>query len=230
MQLSLPPPDRSLDTPSDLHAPSYPTRHYLIASWLLGAALLCLAAIAGNPGVEAHELASLKLLRSLGSETLRWLMLAMYQFQIPVLAAVTAAGLALPLRRRQWRLVAESAVLLLGAMPLDLVLKAAFHRARPAVDQLVPAHGYSFPSGHTMSAAVIVGWALCMILRSSLRRSTRMAMACAVVMIVVLVALSRVYLGAHYPSDVVASCIAAACWISLCLAYFETLRPRSLAT
>ncbi|QMV74875.1 phosphatase PAP2 family protein [Comamonas piscis] len=227
MQLDFPAADRSLHPTTPWTWALSTSKRFLILSWILATSLLILAAFVINPSVEAQELVLIKRLRSIDSAQLQGLMLAMHWIQTPLLVLVALVALAFPVVRRQWRLVGESAALLIGAAPLNFTLKTAFHRTRPALEPLVSAHGFGFPSGHTLSAAIVVGWALCMTLRSSLAWSLRLCLGFALMGIVALVGLSRMYLGAHYFSDIVASCIVSACWISLCLAYCDTLRSRS---
>lgn len=228
MQLELPAADRSLQPTTPWPRALSTSKRFLILSWLLGISLLILAAFVINPSVEAQELVLIKKLRSIGQAQLHGLMLAMHRIQTPLLVLVALVAFAFPIIRRQWRLVGESAALLIGAAPLNVILKTAFHRTRPALEPLVSAHSFGFPSGHTVSAGIVVGWALCMTLRSSLDWSSRLCLGVALMGIVALVGFSRIYLGAHYFSDIVASCIVSACWISLCMAYCDTLRSRSL--
>jgi membrane-associated phospholipid phosphatase len=86
---------------------------------------------------------------------------------------------------------------------LFLYLKLVFQRPRPELPHLAPATGYSFPSGHAaVTAALFIILALVYAHRSG-RRSGRAAMLVAA-LLVLLVGISRVYLGVHHPSDVVA--------------------------
>jgi undecaprenyl-diphosphatase len=96
-----------------------------------------------------------------------------------------------------------------GALLLNSQLKLLFARPRPDIfPPLVVEHSYSFPSGHTMSAAAVYGlWALL------LWQRRRYGWALVAGLWVPLVALSRVYLGAHYPSDVLASLALGTIWL-----------------
>jgi membrane-associated phospholipid phosphatase len=111
-----------------------------------------------------------------------------------------------------------------GAL-LNLELKNHFARARPdVVEMLRRANGYSFPSGHAMGTTVVVGALTYLAMRSSREWRTKaaaMALGCCVILAV---SLSRVYLGVHWFSDVVAGMAAGAtCVIVMTMAY-ETLR------
>ena len=126
-----------------------------------------------------------------------------------VLVLLIAAG-----RTREARFLLSSA---LGCLLLNVLLKLAFHRARPhaAPAYLLPRpSSLSFPSGHTMGSAGVIG-SLALVVRVLRPPRTvwiSVAVLCAV--LVLGVALSRVYLGAHYPSDVLGGLFAAASWIS----------------
>lgn len=104
-----------------------------------------------------------------------------------------------------------------GCLLLNVLLKLVFHRARPSAElpYLLPRPtSLSFPSGHTMGSAGVIG-SLIVIVRV-LRPPRRVWISSAVVGggVIVGVAASRVYLGAHYPSDVLGGLLAAASWLS----------------
>ncbi len=92
----------------------------------------------------------------------------------------------------------------LSAELLYLIIKPAFHRERPRViERLADAGWYSYPSGHAMLAPVIYGFGLLLLARSVQHRWTRIVLLALSGIIPPSIALSRVYLGVHYPSDVV---------------------------
>lgn len=96
-----------------------------------------------------------------------------------------------------------------GAVLMSEVLKTLFGRTRPDVlPPLVIAPGYSFPSGHTITAASLYG-AIALFLWAAKRRL--LAIGCLV--LIPLVGLSRIYLGVHFPSDVLASMALASGWL-----------------
>lgn len=114
-----------------------------------------------------------------------------------------------------------------GGMLLNVLLKYTFQRARPSFDEpLVTLATYSFPSGHTMSATVFYGflaaYCVCRIQRPGLRVLAGLAACC----MVALVALSRVYLGAHYLSDVLAAVAEGCAWLAICISGVSTWRRK----
>lgn len=105
-----------------------------------------------------------------------------------------------------------------GAMLLNLVLKTEFERMRPRFENpLVELDTYSFPSGHTAAAVAFYGVLAAFLVSRFHERRRRAACVAAAVGAVLLVALSRVYLGAHYPSDVLAAMCSSTVWLVLCL-------------
>jgi membrane-associated phospholipid phosphatase len=104
-----------------------------------------------------------------------------------------------------------------GGLMLNALVKHAFQRARPVfADPLLTLPTYSFPSGHTAGATV--WWAFFVVLVFAYRPALawRAAAAALAVVMVALTALSRVYLGVHYPSDVLAAIAEGCGWQALC--------------
>ncbi len=135
--------------------------------------------------------------------------LGYYYVVLPLLVAASLAFL-----YKGWRL---SAVLLVvstaGGAFLTTVLKAVFRRARPEViDSGYTAGFYSFPSGHATVAVGFYG-ALALVLAYHLRGPARLAALGAGALLVLLIGFSRLYLGVHYPTDVLAGFLAAPLWL-----------------
>lgn len=117
-------------------------------------------------------------------------------------------------------------VAVMGGGALNLVLKDAFQRPRPALFEWRTSYAghSSFPSGHAMTAMVLY-WTLAYLIArleaGTLLRRTTWAVAAVVVL---LVGLSRVYLGVHYPSDVLAGFVIGFAWAMFCAAGIELIR------
>ena len=106
------------------------------------------------------------------------------------------------------------AITMIGAGLLNITLKLAFKRPRPVpFFNLSPPETYSFPSGHSLTSAVFFG-ALAAILTARIK-SKRVQVAIWVVAtaMFLLIGLSRIYLGVHYTTDVIAGFAAALIWI-----------------
>lgn len=106
------------------------------------------------------------------------------------------------------------AVTMAGASVLNVMLKLSFGRARPTAffDTPLPS-SYSFPSGHALLSLCFYG-ALAVAVAPRLRRpAARAAVWAAAGLLAALIGFSRIYLGVHYPSDVVAGYAAALVWV-----------------
>lgn len=135
------------------------------------------------------------------------------------------------LRRRHrwhsWRVP----VVALGSTLLNGLLKITYHRPRPLVPHLVAAHGLSFPSGHAMVAASFWGLLWWLARRNLPPGARRTAALWGLPVLALLVGGSRVYLGVHYASDVLAGFAAGLAWLGLSLAVigrFERRAARAL--
>jgi uncharacterized membrane protein YdjX (TVP38/TMEM64 family)/membrane-associated phospholipid phosphatase len=121
------------------------------------------------------------------------------------------------LRERIWILTLAAAVG--GAMLVNLALKAIYERARPRFDDpLLELGTYSFPSGHTAAAVAFYGVLAAFLVSRFYDARRRAACVAGAIAAVALVAFSRIYLGAHYLSDVVGAVCSSTAWLVLCLA------------
>jgi undecaprenyl-diphosphatase len=114
-----------------------------------------------------------------------------------------------------------------GGMILNSLVKLAFHRARPVFDNpIVTLTTYSFPSGHTMAATVLYGLLAAFALSTIHEWRWRLLVILTALILILLVGFSRIYLGAHYLSDVLGAMAEGLAWLALCLTAVDTLRRR----
>ena len=133
--------------------------------------------------------------------------------------AVAIAGAVVGIRvRRWWPGLAAMAVLVIGVVS-RLGLAALVGDTRPPrVDWLVPVHGFSFPSGHAATSALVAGALGWLLSQLTSGRTARVAIAAALGAWALLVGLSRMYLGVHWVSDVLGSWLLAGAWLAGLLA------------
>ena len=119
--------------------------------------------------------------------------------------------------RKQYLNAATLAMLLGGLGGIELVLKASFHVARPTVfEHMTHAAGYSFPSGHAMRGIGLFGFVAVLLVTYGPGVAWRWIAAAAFALVGVAICASRVYLGVHWPTDVIAGGLAAAAWVAAC--------------
>jgi undecaprenyl-diphosphatase len=143
---------------------------------------------------------------------------------IVVLTIAVVAGLFLYLTNHKY-----SALLLLvsttGGIALNSILKMGFARPRPSVfEWKTHVMSSSFPSGHAMSAVVIYGTVAYLAARLQRTHLARLATLAAAGAMMVLICLSRMYLGVHYPSDVAAGAVIGLAWAAFCMATLEGIQ------
>lgn len=133
-------------------------------------------------------------------------------------------------RAKAWDWAVTLAASVPPVMLLNVLLKNIFARARPSFEQpLLVLHSYSFPSGHTAGATAFYGVLAAFLICRTPSWRWRVAIALLALLMVALVGLSRVYLGAHYPSDVLAAMVAGSGWLALSLTAAGTWRRRRRA-
>lgn len=126
--------------------------------------------------------------------------------------------------KRRWRWTALALCAIPGGLALNAMLKLVIHRARPTLSGFATGpETYSFPSGHTVSATLVYGlFALYMMSRRESWR-WRVTIGMLAFSVVSLVGLSRIYLGVHFLSDVLAAIAEGVAWLALCQVAVSTL-------
>ena len=133
-----------------------------------------------------------------------------WRFLAPATAA-TAAVLAARGRRVSAMLFVAA---VLGGLGLEIVLKIAFHRPRPELPELIaPLTTYSFPSGHATMATVFCAGLAAVVFHVTRRPLVRALAACLAALAIAAVALSRIYLGVHWLTDVSAGFLVGLFWV-----------------
>ncbi len=142
---------------------------------------------------------------------------------VPVIAIV---GLVAWRTRRRWRDLLFLATAWIGSQVLFRSVKALTHRARPPAELRVGhVAGWAFPSGHATSAAVV--WGAVAIVLGSMTTSwrRRVTVATAALAVTITVGLTRLYLGAHWLTDVLAGWLLGACWLALLVIAWQLWAP-----
>lgn len=126
-------------------------------------------------------------------------------------------------RRFYWLAALISSVF--GGMLLNKLLKYGFHRPRPFFENpLLTLTSYSFPSGHTMMATTLYAVIATYLFAKTPELRLRVLIILASSLIILSVGFSRIYLGAHYLSDVIAAMAEGLAWLSLCLTVIYSIR------
>jgi membrane-associated phospholipid phosphatase len=114
-----------------------------------------------------------------------------------------------------------------GGMLLNEWMKILVHRHRPFVDgPFVDWSGYSFASGHTIGATLLYGQLLLFVLPSLKARHWRLLCTFSAISLILLVGFSRIALGAHFLTDVLAAIIFGIVWLMLCMVLGKPVRRR----
>ncbi len=158
------------------------------------------------------------------------LMFALSDLGAPLsVIAITLLVAAVLAWKRCWYRLVFLLLATVGGEVVNFLMKKAVHRHRPFFeDPIVTLTSFSFPSGHAMGSTVLYG-ALAAIMIWPMRQwRWRFATVCVAALLVALICFSRIYLGVHYLSDVVAGCLAGVVWLAACLMAVDALRHEQL--
>ncbi len=113
---------------------------------------------------------------------------------------------------------------MIGEVIMNNIIKIIVGRIRPSINPLVVEKGHSFPSGHTMAATAFFGFLIFFLWKSSLATGLKILLTVIGTMIILLVLISRVYLGVHYSSDVLAGLLLSIAYVLLMTYYYTDMK------
>jgi len=144
-----------------------------------------------------------------------------------VLAFLTLSVVGYLLLQRRAAIAGLVIVAVVGGSLLGLLFKAEFNRPRPSlVPHAMYVYNSSFPSGHSMSSAATYLTLGALLARTQARRVLKLYFLSLALLLTLLVGVSRVYLGVHWPTDVLAGWTAGALWALLCWLVARWLQQR----
>jgi len=145
---------------------------------------------------------------------LTWFMQGFSFFgSVTVVATLCVLAIGAFLYFRQAHTAALLAITMVGMAALDVTLKMAFHRPRPVAYFGPTPTTYSFPSGHAMGAFCLYGVLAAILAARAHGRRTKWCIWAGAALLIGMIGFSRIYLGVHYPSDVIAGYCAGAVWV-----------------
>jgi len=108
-----------------------------------------------------------------------------------------------------------------GSTIVGYILKSLFGRERPDIHRLAEETGFSFPSSSSVVAVALYGVVTYLLWKRLRNGASQIALAVAAVFLIGCIGLSRVYMGLHYPSDVIGGILAGAAWLLLSIGVFR---------
>lgn len=119
-------------------------------------------------------------------------------------------------------------IAILGSVLLNHLLKISFERMRPYEFFLVEQGGFSFPSGHSMNTLSFYGMAAYLYLRNMKLDARKVLIWLSVIIFIGLMGFSRIYLGVHWPTDIIGGYCAGYIWLYICILGVEFVHEKYL--
>ncbi|GFN31953.1 phosphatase PAP2 family protein [Paenibacillus xylaniclasticus] len=176
----------------------------------------------GQGGPTALDRRIIELVRNLESPVMTAWMTSITRLGDGVPTAVIACAVLIVLSRLKYRYELLLFILVVaGSGLLNMTLKRIIQRTRPGGIPLVEATGYSFPSGHSMAAFTLYGITAYLIWKHIPRRDGRALMVLISALIIAAIGTSRIYVGVHYPTDVLGAYLASGVWLTVTIGAFR---------
>ena len=126
---------------------------------------------------------------------------------------------------KKWKI---EAALLAGNLVLHGILikliKLLYQRSRPSISHLVEEGGYSFPSGHAMATAIVVGTLMIIVQQRMQNQQIKRLVQSLLLLFILTIMASRVYLGVHYPTDVIGGVLLGFAILNIEFPFYDKLR------
>lgn len=147
------------------------------------------------------------------SDTITKILKFITQFGSALYFTIVSFILIVLIKNKKNKLLIPSNVLLVTV--INLIIKEIIKRPRPNVTRLVKESGYSFPSGHSMTSLAFYGFLIYLIYKNIQNKYLKWTLIILLTLLIFLIGFSRIYLGVHYASDVIAGFLAGAIYLIL---------------
>lgn len=124
---------------------------------------------------------------------------------------------------KRWKYVAQTFLVLILATVSNMILKKFVDRARPGIEHMVSVETLSYPSGHAMSAMAFYGFLIFLFYKFKINGLLKLAIITLLIILILSIGISRIYLGVHFPSDIVGGYIAGFIWVVFCVLIFDLI-------
>lgn len=127
-------------------------------------------------------------------------------------------------RFKSWKQIAQLGLVLILALSSNVLLKEIINRSRPLGEHMVTVKTLSYPSGHAMVSMAFYGFLIFLITDFKLRKTLKGVLIAILIILILSIGISRIYLGVHYPSDVLGGYIAGIMWMMFCVLIFNLIK------
>jgi len=188
----------------------------------------CMAILISKQKIVSFDSAVISFIQGLESPLLTDIMKFFTFIGSTVSVAVLAMGalffLYIVLGHRSELILLIAAVL--GSNLLFITLKLFFQRARPDLHRLIEVSGYSFPSGHATNACTLYGILAFLLWRHIPTRLGRTILVIISIIMILTIGISRIYLGVHYPSDIIGGYCISAFWLTVLIWFYQQYKEK----
>lgn len=125
---------------------------------------------------------------------------------------------------KSWQYVIQLIVVMALALSSNLILKRIINRSRPNQEHLVTVETLSYPSGHAMAAMAFYGFLIYLFFHFKINLILKSIIITLLISLIISIGISRIYLGVHFPSDIIGGFIAGFIWVILCALMFNLIR------
>ncbi len=133
------------------------------------------------------------------------------------LAVLSICAILFYLFFKNWKYVLQLLSVLTLALSSNLILKQLINRQRPTLEHLVTVKTLSYPSGHAMTAMAFYGFLIYLIFTFKINKFLKFSLISVFIILILSIGISRIYLGVHFPSDIVGGFVAGFIWVVFCI-------------
>ena len=125
---------------------------------------------------------------------------------------------------KHWKYIAQLGLVLILALSSNVLLKEIINRSRPLGEHMVTVKTLSYPSGHAMVSMAFYGFLIYLIAYFKMNKVLKVCLITILTILILSIGISRIYLGVHYPSDVLGGYIAGIMWVTFCVLIFNLVK------
>lgn len=194
-------------------------KNILLILLIISFILICILTLTNN--INSFDTTIYNFLINFRSDFLDFIFINITKLANTLTILIIVIILLLTLKKEDAILIGTSTI---SSVVINTIIKHIIRRPRPSNLRLIHQGGYSFPSGHAMISICVYGMLIYLVFKNIKRKDIKIFLISLLTLLILSIGLSRIYVGVHYPSDVLAGYLLATIILIILISFYNKFR------